>query len=63
MQRVYPFHTLQEAGILLLGGSDSPVELPDPQVGIRAAVQRHGFNPAEALSEEQANALFAAPFR
>ncbi|MEX2652414.1 MAG: amidohydrolase family protein [Acidimicrobiia bacterium] len=63
MQRVYPFHTLQEAGIQLLGGSDSPVELPDPQVGIRAAVQRHGFNPEEALSEEQANALFAAPFR
>jgi len=63
MQRVYPFHTLQEAGIQLLGGSDSPVELPDPQVGIRAAVQRYGFNPEEALTEEQANALFAAPFR
>jgi predicted amidohydrolase YtcJ len=61
MQRVYPFHTLEEAGVHLLGGSDSPVELPDPQVGIRAAVQRHGFNPAEALDIDQANALFAPP--
>ncbi|HKZ24268.1 MAG TPA: amidohydrolase family protein [Acidimicrobiia bacterium] len=61
MQRVYPFHTLQEAGIPLLGGSDSPVELPDPEVGIRAAVQRHGFSPAETLTVEQANALFAPP--
>jgi hypothetical protein len=59
MQRVYPFHSLQEAGVHLLGGSDSPVELPDPQVGIRAAVHRHGFDLAEALSVEQANALFA----
>jgi len=63
MQRVYPFHTLQEAGVHLLGGSDSPVELPDPQVGIRAAVNRNGFDPAEALSVEQANALFAPPAR
>jgi len=61
MQRVYPFHTLQEAGVHLLGGSDSPVELPDPQVGIRAAVQRHGFDPGEALSLERATALFAPP--
>ncbi|MEX2252215.1 MAG: amidohydrolase [Acidimicrobiia bacterium] len=61
MQRVYPFHTLQEAGVPLLGGSDSPVELPDPQVGIRAAVNRHGFNPSQALSMEQASALFAPP--
>jgi hypothetical protein len=61
MQRVYPFHTLEEAGVHLLGGSDSPVELPDPQVGIRAAVNRTGFDPAESLSLDQAEALFAPP--
>jgi hypothetical protein len=61
MQRVYPFHSLQEAGVHLLGGSDSPVELPDPQVGIRAAVHRNGFDPAESLSLDQATALFAPP--
>ena len=57
MQRVYPFRTLEEAGVRLLGGSDSPVELPDPNCGIRAAVNRHGFNSSEALTMEQATAL------
>jgi predicted amidohydrolase YtcJ len=59
MANAYPFRSLAEAGVPLLGGSDSPVELPDPAVGIRAAVDRHGINPDEALTEEQAQALFA----
>jgi predicted amidohydrolase YtcJ len=61
MERVYPFRTLVEAGVHLLGGSDSPVELPDPNCGIRAAVNRNGFNAAQALSQDQATALFAPP--
>jgi predicted amidohydrolase YtcJ len=61
MSRAYPFRSLLEAGVPLLGGSDSPVELPDPQIGIRAAVDRHGINPDESLSQEQAEALFAPP--
>lgn len=63
MDRAYPFRSLLEAGVPLLGGSDSPVELPDPQVGIRAAVDRHGINPDEALTTDQAEALFAPPPR
>ena len=63
MQRVYPFRTLNEAGVNLIGGSDSPVELPDPSCGIRAAVNRQGFNSSEALTQEQATALFAPPAR
>ena len=61
MQRVYPFHSLEEAGVHLLGGSDSPVELPDPHCGIRAAVDRPGFNADESLTMGQATALFAPP--
>jgi predicted amidohydrolase YtcJ len=61
MDRAYPFRSLLEAGVPLLGGSDSPVELPDPAVGISAAVDRHGINPGEALTREQAEALFAPP--
>jgi len=61
MPRAYPFRSMMEAGIPLLGGSDSPVELPDPETGINAAVARHGLNPDEALSREQAEALFAPP--
>jgi predicted amidohydrolase YtcJ len=63
MDRAYPFRSLLEAGVPLLGGSDSPVELPDPETGINAAVNRHGINPSEALTHEQAAALFAPPAR
>jgi predicted amidohydrolase YtcJ len=63
MDRAYPFRSLIEAGVPLLGGSDSPVELPDPETGINAAVGRHGINSDEALTREQAEALFAPPAR
>lgn len=59
MDRAYPFRSMLEAGIPLLGGSDSPVELPDPEVGIDAAVDRHGINPDEGLTRERAEAMFA----
>jgi predicted amidohydrolase YtcJ len=63
MSRVYPFRSLIEAGVTVLGGSDSPVELPDPAIGIAAAIDRPGFNPSERLSPGQAEALFAPPPR
>lgn len=63
MGRAYPFKSLMEAGVPLLAGSDSPVELPDPETGISAAVGRHGINSEEALTREQAEALFAPPAR
>lgn len=61
MGQVYPFRDLLEAGARLIGGSDSPVEMPDPEVGIRAAVDRHGINPSQAISEPVARGLFAPP--
>jgi hypothetical protein len=63
MSRAYPFKSLLEAGVPLLGGSDSPVELPNPETGINAAVDRHGINPEEALTRDRAEALFARPGR
>ncbi|MGB8360693.1 MAG: amidohydrolase family protein, partial [Acidimicrobiia bacterium] len=63
MGRAYPFRSLLEAGVPLIGGSDSPVELPDPETGIGAAVSRHGINPAEALTRDQAERLFTPPAR
>jgi len=61
MSRAYPFRSLLEAGVPLLGGSDSPVEHPNPETGINAAVTRHGINPDQALSREQAESLFTPP--
>ena len=63
MSRAYPFRSLLDAGVNLLGGSDSPVELPDPQIGINAAIDRHGINTSESLTETQAEALFSPPAR
>jgi predicted amidohydrolase YtcJ len=63
MSRVYPFRSLLDAGVDLLGGSDSPVEHPDPTVGIGAAVDRHGINPSEALTHQQAETMFHPPAR
>jgi predicted amidohydrolase YtcJ len=63
MNRVYPFRSLLEAGVKVIGGSDSPVELPDPAIGIAAAVDRPGFNQSETLTPDQAEALFAPPAR
>jgi predicted amidohydrolase YtcJ len=61
MSRAYKFRSLLESGVPLLGGSDCPVELPDPEIGINAAIDRHWINPDEALTKDQAEALFAPP--
>ena len=45
MNRVYPFRSLLEAGVKVIGGSDSPVELPDPAIGISAAMDGPRIQP------------------
>ncbi|HSK06246.1 MAG TPA: amidohydrolase family protein [Acidimicrobiia bacterium] len=61
MSRVYPFRSILDAGITTIGGSDSPVEPPDPEIGINAAIERPGFNPSQSLTEDQAISLFSPP--
>lgn len=51
----YPFRSLLEAGLLVVGSSDCPVEPLSPLSGIGAAVDRKG---AEALDAEDAVALY-----
>jgi len=48
----YPFKTLVEAGVLLAGGSDCPVEPIDPLLGVYALVARESF-PEERVSVEE----------
>lgn len=55
----YPFRSMRDAGVLMVGGSDAPVESPDPLAGARAAVDRGGWNADEALEPWEALALFA----
>lgn len=56
----YRFRTMAAAGVRLLGGSDCPVERPDPLVGVAAAVLRPGWDDDEHLTVAQALDLFTA---
>jgi predicted amidohydrolase YtcJ len=59
---------LLNAGAQLAGGSDAPVENPDPRLGLYAAETRRrpdgtpadGWNPAERLRPSEALALFTS---
>lgn len=55
---VYPFRDFFAAGIPLAGSSDAPIERPDVIAAIDFAVNRGGFHPEQAVTAEQAVAMF-----
>lgn len=63
--RSYAWKSLLQAGVPLTAGSDCPVEIPNPFLGIQAVVTRRdleglppeGFNPNEALTLEEAMSI------
>lgn len=64
----YAWQSLLDADAIIVGGSDAPVEIGTPQIEFYAAVARkdlqgfsaEGWHPEEALSREQALALFTS---
>ncbi|HET7626835.1 MAG TPA: amidohydrolase [Bacillales bacterium] len=65
MKHSFAWKTLLEAGIACAGGSDAPIEIPDPLLGIHAAVARKqpgepgkGFYPEQSLSVYEAVSLY-----
>lgn len=56
----YRFASMQKAGVRMVGGSDCPVERPDPLVGIAAAVERRGWDDGENLPRDDALSLFTS---
>ncbi len=56
-QFTYPFRSLHEAGVVLLGGSDCPVEDPNPWTAI-AAARRHTLNRDESLDADTAVGMY-----
>ena len=54
---VYPFKTLLQEGVPIVGGSDCPVEPISPLLGIWAAVSRESF-PEEQISVEEALRMY-----
>ena len=63
--RSYAWKSLLQAGVPMTAGSDCPVEIPNPFLGIQAVVTRQdleglppqGFNSKEALSLEEAMSI------
>ncbi len=62
----YPFKSIINNGVVLVSGSDCPVEDTNVMLGLHALVNRNGFVPEECISMEQAlktytiNAAYAA---
>ena len=62
MHQSYPWQSLLKAGSIIPGGSDAPVEIPDPLLGIYAATTRkdldgwpeNGWLSNEKMSIDQA---------
>lgn len=54
----YPFRTLLDRGVPLAGGSDCPVEPPQPLWGMAAARDRCGIVPEQGLTAREALDLF-----
>jgi predicted amidohydrolase YtcJ len=58
LRRTYAFRDLLDAGVVLAGSSDAPVESTDVLAGIATAVDRAGFQEHQALTVEEAIAMY-----
>ena len=62
LHQAYPWNSLLNTGSIIPGGSDAPVEIPDPLLGIYAAITRkdinnwpkNGWLPYERMTIDQA---------
>jgi len=64
-QGLHPLKSLLDRGLIVAGGSDAPIEVPNPLQGIYAAVTRRnigeshvGYNPQEKISRFEAVHLY-----
>ena len=59
-QLIYPWATYQRAGLTLCGGSDAPVEIPDPLFGIKASVFRLSDHDGKSYGEDERLSMYEA---
>jgi predicted amidohydrolase YtcJ len=50
----YPIKSIIDEGVVLISGSDAPIEDPNPILGLHALVNRNGFIPDQCISMEEA---------
>jgi predicted amidohydrolase YtcJ len=53
LSQLYPFASMNKAGIMLTAGSDCPVEDPNPFEGMWSAVARPGLDKKERLTVDE----------
>ena len=53
-QYTYPMKSIVDAGVMLISGSDCPIEDPSPILGLHALVNRNGFVPEQRITMEEA---------
>src|SRR5260370_37399469 len=53
LSQLYPFASMNKAGIMLTAGSDCPVEDPNPFAGIWSAGARPGLDMEESMTEDE----------
>ncbi len=58
LRRTYAFASLRRAGAIVVGGSDSPVETPDPWEAMALTRDRAGIVPEEALGPAAALEMY-----
>jgi predicted amidohydrolase YtcJ len=59
-ENIYPWKSYHDAGLILCGGSDAPVEIPNPLLGIAAAYQRRSSHDGKVYHPEQRLSLIDA---
>jgi predicted amidohydrolase YtcJ len=57
---IYPWKSYADQGIIICGGSDAPVEIPNPLLGIQAAMHRYSSLDGNIYQPEQRLSLFEA---
>ncbi len=50
----YPMRSILDGGVMLISGSDCPIEDPSPILGLHALVNRNGFVPEQRITMEEA---------
>ena len=50
----YPMRSILDGGVMLISGSDCPIEDPSPILGLHALVNRNGFVPEQCITMEEA---------
>ncbi|TVP86461.1 MAG: amidohydrolase [Acholeplasmataceae bacterium] len=57
---IYPWRTYLDAGLILAGSSDAPVEIPNPLLGIHAATERLSSHDGQCYGEHEKMTRFEA---